>query len=224
MFDIMKVAKNIKAARIAQNMTQMNLADAMEVSYQAVSNWERGNSMPDIAKLEQLCQILKISLDKLLGTEEEAKTIAKIINGNGISLSDITIDVIKNLAPLLSPQKVKELLNLNHQSKQENNSQTEKDSENKSENKKEWKIDYYTIMGLAPFLTQEDLDALVTQVEGEISPEALIALAPFLNRDCMDALAMRLTGNISLEILIGLMPFLSKDGQHKLWKKFGLGC
>ena len=55
MFDIMKVAANIKEARIAQNMTQMSLADAMEVSYQAVSNWERGNSMPDIAKLEQLC-------------------------------------------------------------------------------------------------------------------------------------------------------------------------
>lgn len=42
MFDIMKVARNIKEARIARDMTQMNLADAMEVSYQAVSNWERG--------------------------------------------------------------------------------------------------------------------------------------------------------------------------------------
>ena len=38
MFDIMRVAKTIKEARIARDMTQMNLADAMEVSYQAVSN------------------------------------------------------------------------------------------------------------------------------------------------------------------------------------------
>lgn len=44
MFDTMKTAKKIKSARIAKNMTQMNLADAMEVSYQAVSNWERGVS------------------------------------------------------------------------------------------------------------------------------------------------------------------------------------
>ena len=44
MFDTMKVAKEIREARIAKNMTQMNLADEMGVSYQAVSNWERGVS------------------------------------------------------------------------------------------------------------------------------------------------------------------------------------
>ena len=44
MFDTMMIAKVIRQARIAQNMTQMNLADAMGVSYQAVSNWERGVS------------------------------------------------------------------------------------------------------------------------------------------------------------------------------------
>ena len=69
MFDTMKVARKIREARIVQNMTQVNLADSMEVSYQAVSNWERGNSMPDIAKLEQLCRILDISMDELLGAE-----------------------------------------------------------------------------------------------------------------------------------------------------------
>ena len=57
MFDTMKIAAVIKQARIDRNMTQMNLADAMGVSYQAVSNWERGNSMPDIAKLEDLWKI-----------------------------------------------------------------------------------------------------------------------------------------------------------------------
>ena len=44
MFDTMKVAKRIREARIGKNMTQMQLADAMRVSYQAVSNWERGVS------------------------------------------------------------------------------------------------------------------------------------------------------------------------------------
>ena len=43
-FDTMKTAKIIRDARIRKNMTQMNLADAMSVSYQAVSNWERGVS------------------------------------------------------------------------------------------------------------------------------------------------------------------------------------
>lgn len=44
MFETTKVGRKIKEARVEQNMTQMNLADAMGVSYQAVSNWERGVS------------------------------------------------------------------------------------------------------------------------------------------------------------------------------------
>ena len=69
MFDTMMIGKKIKQARIDQNMTQMNLADAMGVSYQAVSNWERGNSMPDISKLADLCAALHISVNELLGIE-----------------------------------------------------------------------------------------------------------------------------------------------------------
>ena len=45
MFDTLKVAKTIKQKRLEKNMTQMNLADEMGVSYQAVSNWERGDSL-----------------------------------------------------------------------------------------------------------------------------------------------------------------------------------
>ena len=109
MFDIMKAARNIREARIARNLTQMNLADAMEVSYQAVSNWERGNSMPDIAKLPQLCQILEISIDELLGAEREAKTISTIIQGEEI-LPAIPMEEIGELAPLLPPKDVKRLV------------------------------------------------------------------------------------------------------------------
>ena len=44
MFDMSKIGKKIKTARTEKNMTQMNLADALGISYQAVSNWERGVS------------------------------------------------------------------------------------------------------------------------------------------------------------------------------------
>ena len=45
MFDVAKIAKHIRELRISKNMTQMNLADELGVSYQAVSNWERGGSL-----------------------------------------------------------------------------------------------------------------------------------------------------------------------------------
>ena len=44
MFDTRITGKKIAALRKAKNMTQMELADEMGVSYQAVSNWERGVS------------------------------------------------------------------------------------------------------------------------------------------------------------------------------------
>lgn len=72
MFDTMMIAKKIKQARIHKNMTQMNLADELGVSFQAVSNWERGNSMPDISKLADLCNVLGITVNELLGVEEKS--------------------------------------------------------------------------------------------------------------------------------------------------------
>ena len=51
MFDMQKIGRKISELRKSRNMTQMALADALGISFQAVSNWERGESMPDIAKL-----------------------------------------------------------------------------------------------------------------------------------------------------------------------------
>ncbi len=44
MFNIAEIADKIRQARIGKNLTQMNVADALGVTYQAVSNWERGVS------------------------------------------------------------------------------------------------------------------------------------------------------------------------------------
>ena len=51
MFDMRKIGKRRAELRKSKNITQMALADMMGISFQAVSNWERGESMPDISKL-----------------------------------------------------------------------------------------------------------------------------------------------------------------------------
>jgi len=48
------IGKKIASLRKQRDMTQMDLADKLGVTYQAVSSWERGNSMPDIAKLPNM--------------------------------------------------------------------------------------------------------------------------------------------------------------------------
>lgn len=61
----------ISTNRQNRNMTQEEFAAKLGVTAQAVSRWERGLGMPDIALLEGICKILGISADILLGTDNK---------------------------------------------------------------------------------------------------------------------------------------------------------
>ncbi|MCM3629479.1 helix-turn-helix transcriptional regulator [Paenibacillus glycanilyticus] len=52
----------------------MSLADQLDISYQAVSNWERGESMPDISKLPQLAHIFDVRIDDILDESKRAES------------------------------------------------------------------------------------------------------------------------------------------------------
>ena len=61
----------ISECRQNLNMTQEMLAGRVGVTPQALSKWERGISYPDIPLLAQLCQVLDISADYLLGVDKK---------------------------------------------------------------------------------------------------------------------------------------------------------
>ena len=69
----MKLGQNIAQLRKQKNMTQAEVADALHISYQAVSKWERGESLPDITLLPEIAELFQISIDKLLRNTCEAK-------------------------------------------------------------------------------------------------------------------------------------------------------
>ncbi len=215
MFDIMKVGKTIKEARIARDMTQMNLADAMEVSYQAVSNWERGNSMPDISKLEQLCQILQISIDQLLGAGDETRTITRIIHQEENDAS-VSMEEIGEIAPLLTPKEVKRLVHVNRredagqEDKAKGDAASAQDNASKTGNEKK-RMDQSVIKKFAPFLDEEDLDELLQDLEEEMDMKTLTGLAPFLSQHSVDGLALRLMDRNGMESIMSLAPFLSQE-------------
>lgn len=68
MFDMGRIGLNISRLRKDAGLTQMGLADRLGISFQAVSNWERGISMPDIAKLGELSELLNVSIDETWAT------------------------------------------------------------------------------------------------------------------------------------------------------------
>lgn len=57
----------ISRLRQNKNMTQEQLAARIGVTPQALSRWERGQSLPDLFLLTEACQILEVSADELLG-------------------------------------------------------------------------------------------------------------------------------------------------------------
>lgn len=62
----MNIGEVIKKCRHAQNLTQEALAEKLSVSPQAVSRWECGLALPDLAMIPRLCAIFDISADRLL--------------------------------------------------------------------------------------------------------------------------------------------------------------
>ena len=59
----------IKELREKQKITQMELADIINVSDKTVSKWETGKGLPDISLIEPLARALKVSIIELMNGE-----------------------------------------------------------------------------------------------------------------------------------------------------------
>lgn len=60
------LGERIKELRTARNMSQVELAAALHVSKQSVSNWENDNILPSVEIIKQLAQYFSCSSDYLL--------------------------------------------------------------------------------------------------------------------------------------------------------------
>ncbi len=67
--DQIKIGRFIAERRKTNNLTQMQLAEMLNITDRAVSKWENGKSMPDSSIMLELCEILKISVNDLLSGE-----------------------------------------------------------------------------------------------------------------------------------------------------------
>ncbi len=64
-----KIGNFISKQRKANNLTQEQLAEKLNISKNAVSKWERGLNLPDASIMMELCTILKINVNDLLSGE-----------------------------------------------------------------------------------------------------------------------------------------------------------
>ena len=67
-----QIGKNIRSLRTEKGMTQDQLAEAIHVTRQAVSNWENGKTEPDIDTLTRIAEIFEVSIERVLYGEKKA--------------------------------------------------------------------------------------------------------------------------------------------------------
>ncbi len=108
MFDTQIIGNKIAELRKKNNMTQFELADKLGISFQAVSNWERGNSMPDISKLPQIAELFNTTIYNIIGKPN--RVLNEISEGRDVNISMHTSEEINDAAGLIQPQTIKEII------------------------------------------------------------------------------------------------------------------
>lgn len=94
-----RFADNIKHLRESKNVSQEKMAQALNVSFQAVSKWETGKSLPDITLLPLISRYFGITIDELLMTEqldeklllEQYETEAERCQREGLAADNISL-------------------------------------------------------------------------------------------------------------------------------------
>ena len=101
--DSKKVAQQIMTLRKEKGLTQSELGDRVGVSFQAVSKWERGETLPDVAVLPDLAKVFETSIDNILmGAEKQVCYKGKI------SVSDMKSGLValKNMGEYLGKENI----------------------------------------------------------------------------------------------------------------------
>ncbi|HHU23638.1 MAG TPA: helix-turn-helix transcriptional regulator [Acholeplasmataceae bacterium] len=105
-FEITRFGINLARLRKAHDMTQSELADKLNLTRQAISRYENGDSFPDISILVLICEIFDVALVDLIGvkTTGEKNILKQVLNGEEIKINaESTVDDLINLAPILKP-------------------------------------------------------------------------------------------------------------------------
>lgn len=116
MFDTIKFGKALSTLRKEADMTQNEVADRLNLSRQAISKYERGESFPDISVLVMLAELFYIPLGQLIGygnpTQGDYSVYENIARGNAdiSQIISLTEDNLAKILPMLNSDSKEALL------------------------------------------------------------------------------------------------------------------
>ena len=214
------IGMKISTLRKERDMTQLELADKMGVSYQAVSSWERGATMPDISRLPDISQVLGVSIDELFGNSTQAEMVKNVLNRQTDAYTQDNkpnINDIAEIAPILKPSQVDNLVEKADTATLSLSALTSlapflsQELLGQFALKAEDMGDIDVLHKLAPFLGKEPLDQLARRLENAGGLGAIKKIAPFMSQETLDEMALMAYGNGDMKSLHKVAPFLGKD-------------
>ncbi len=185
MFDTQKFGRAIASLRKNADMTQNEVADRLNLSRQAISRYECGESFPDISILVQIAALFSISLDTLIALGDPTAGEAQILSEQGGDR--VTTADILNLAPHLKPSMLAML----------------------SEQLSTDGIDISDLVVLAEYLNDATTAQLIeTASFAQISDELLLKLLPFLNTESKEVVFRKLLdGELDWHYIDVFLPY-----------------
>ena len=114
----MEIGNKIKEARNGAELTQDQAAEKIMVSRQTISNWETGNTIPDIASVIKMSDLYHISLDELLKGDQDMmkkiETDTNIVRSNSrliaVGIVAIIVAVVVTFASIMTGNAVLDFL------------------------------------------------------------------------------------------------------------------
>lgn len=217
------IGKTIADYRKQANMTQSEVADALNVTFQAVSKWERNESLPDITLLPKLAELFHVSIDQLLcgsfqiqddASMKAAKAVCheEEIDEDTFNFSGIA-SLLESMAPLIKPDKLDQIFE--KAGKKLKNSTSDlypfmsEDNftvliESLDLNNEE---DLKKAVSMMPYLSEKNIDELLDNFDYiHVNP----AFYPFLNEKQLQLILDLLLENEAFEKLTALYPFLEE--------------
>ena len=168
-------------------MTQLELADRLNISYQAISNWERGISMPDLSNLSELSELWDVSIDEILGNSRAGKILSSISEQR---TEEITPQELEKAAPFLKPDQL----------------------EQSCDNMKDC-LTMQDLVQLAPFISSKLLnESILNAASKGFEIKDLVYLAPFSDSKIIASLLQEYLekgGTVTYDELIKIIPFLN---------------
>lgn len=196
--NIRKFGAYVSKLRKQSDLTQSQLAEMLNVTRQAVSKWEMGDSFPDISLLPQLAEIFRITVDQLITYGEpcraENKIMLEIANGTPEKVAgmlqdnELATDSLVNVAPIIKASTLDII----------------------SEGLGKHGIDIKHILELAAYMNEAGQTNLMKLASFEQLDESLLKkFIPFLNRESKEIIFGKIIdGELDGSLLVIMAPYM----------------